>query len=151
MIAPSRHLVTTAPRRDTCPRCKRVVLDGLADGWPYRVDALPLTLTGEVQARIAGLMTYRLRAGRLTRRDQYDVALDDRHGRPPVSATHNCAPIDPSHIDPAHIATFAALTAESVPVASDDEAVEQHSLFVITGALAGTRVIAVPADDLPPF
>lgn len=151
MTAPSRHLVTTTPRRATCGRCKRVVLEGIADGMPYRVDALPLTLTGEVHARIAGHMTYRLLTGRLIHRDQYDIALDARTGRPPVAATHTCTPVDPSHIDPTHAATFAALTTEPPATTTDEQDTEQHSLFVLTGAFAGARVIAVPADDQPPF
>lgn len=151
MTASSRHMVTTAPRRSTCNTCRRVVLDGLSDGLPYRVDAAPLNLTGEVAARIAGRMTYRLLTGRFYRRDQYDVALDARTGRPAVTATHTCTPIDPTHIDPSHAPALMQLTADPTPISTDDEDLEQHSLFVITGTFAGAHVIAVPADDPPPF
>lgn len=147
------HLITTAPRRSTCDRCKRVVLDGIADGMPYRADAIPLNALGEVHARLAGRNCYRLLASRLVHRDHHDIANDTRRGRPPVAAAHSCAPIDPAHVDPAHVAAFVGLTSDPTPVATEAQDVEQHALFILTGALAGTTVIAVPADDdlVPPF
>lgn len=146
-----QHLVTTAPRRSHCDRCKRVVLDGIADGMAYRTDAIPLNPHGEIAARIDNRRVYRVITGRLYQRDQYDIAADARHGRPPVAATHTCTPIDPSHIDPSHIRVFLALTADPTPEATPDEDRDQHALFVITGAFAGARVTAVTVNDPPPF
>jgi hypothetical protein len=148
MTAPSKHLITTAPRRTKCERCKRVVLDGIADGMAYRADAIPLNPHGELAARIAGRRAYRVLAGRLVQRDQYDIASDTHRGRPAVAAAHTCAPVDPTHIDPAHIAVFLKLTSDPVPEATPEEDQEQRSLFVISGRFAGARVIAVPAEDL---
>lgn len=141
------HFISTQPKPVPCHRCKRIVLEGIADGGAYQVDAIPLNLLGETTARIHGRSAYRLIAGRLVHRDHYDIAVDVRRGRPPVAATHTCEPIDPRHVDPAHVAAFLRLTAEPAPEPVEQE---QHSLFVITGANAGARITAVTVDD-PPF
>lgn len=146
-----QHLVTTPPRRSICASCKRVVVDGITDGLAYRIDPAPLNLLGEVTARVAGRNTYRLIAGRPYIREHNDIEGDTRRGRPPVAATHTCTPIDPSHLDPAHVKAFTPLIREPTPEATEDQNQEQNSLFVITGVFAGARVIAVPADDPPPF
>lgn len=148
MPAQGLHLITTTPKTGLCHKCRRVVLEGIADGMTYRADAIPLNLTGEVSARLEGRNCYRLIAGRLVYRDHHDIASDDRHGRPAVVATHSCAPIDPSHIDPSHITTFSALATEPVPEQPEQD---QHSLFVITGANAGARLTAVTVDEPAPF
>lgn len=154
MNAPKRHqhLITTTPRRATCWRCRRVTLEGTEMGAPYRVDAIPLNLHGELDARLHGRNTYRVIAGRLALREPHDIAADTRKGRPPVCATHSCAPVNPHHVDPAHAGTFVALTAE--PLEENPEpAGEQHAMFVLTGRFAGAQLTAIPVDDpdLPPF
>lgn len=151
-MSAGQHLITTAPRRTTCERCKRVVLDGIADGMPYRADAIPLNTHGELAALTTGRRLYRILAERLTPRDHYDMASDVRFGRPAVTATHTCTPVDPTHIDPGHIAVFLKLTADPTPEATPEQDQEQASLFVISGRFAGARVIAVePADLECPF
>lgn len=145
----SSHLVTTTPRRATCHRCRRVVLEGVEMGAPYRVDAIPLTLAGELAARLEHRNTYRVLAGRIALREPLDIAADTTRGRPPVCATHSCAPINPSHVDPTHAARFAELAADT-PKTTPDEEREQHTLFVLTGAFAGAKVIAITDED-PPF
>lgn len=147
---PGRHMVTTQPRPGRCPRCRRIVLNGIADGMSYSVDPTPVTLPGEIHHRVAGRMTYRLLAGRFFPRDANDIALDARHGRPPVAPTHTCTRIDPSHIEPKHAPLFAKLTEEIVTVESTHNP-EQYSLLVVSGEKAGMRVVAIPADDDPPF
>ncbi|GEL17662.1 hypothetical protein [Pseudonocardia asaccharolytica] len=152
MSASSRHLVTTAPRRGTCPRCRRVVLEGISDGWPYHVDAIPLNLHGELHARTTGRNSYWLLAGRIYLREAHNIALDARDGRPAVVATHSCEPIQLDHIDPTYVATLAALTADEASKATEPKGQEQNSLFVLTGAFAGAQVTVVPVDDdRPPF
>jgi hypothetical protein len=119
-------------------------------GAPYCVDAIPLNLPGELDARLNGRNTYRILAGRIALREPDDIAADTRKGRPPVCATHSCAPINPAHIDPNHVATFATLIAET-PKQTPDETNEQHTMFVLSGELRGTRLIAVTDTDRPPF
>lgn len=144
------HLVTTRPRRTTCERCKRVVLDGIADGLPYRADAAPLNTAGELAARLQGRHAYRVINRRLHHRDHHDVANDIRRGRPPVTADHRCTPIDPTHLDPRWIRLFTELVTDPTPVATEDDNTEQHALLILTGAFAGTKVLAIPADHEPP-
>jgi hypothetical protein len=152
MSANGHHLITTTPRRTKCERCKRVVLDGIADGMAYRADAIPLNLHGEVAARLAGRSCYRLLASRLVHRDHNDIATDARRGRPPVAATHTCDPVARNHIDTTHIAAFLKLTAPPTPEATPEEDHEQHCLFILTGAFAGARITAVTVNDDPaPF
>lgn len=148
--AASRHLVTTKPRRTTCPRCKRVTLEGVADGLDYQLDPAPITLAAEAQARIAGRMTYRLLAGRFVHRDHYDVARDTTRGRPPVAAAHTCTPLNAGDIELQHVRKFTALIGDPVPPPPAEEQ-EQHSLFVLTGPSVGAHLLAVPVDDPAPF
>lgn len=146
----SRHLISTTPRRARCTRCRRTVLDGIDTGVPYRVDAIPLNLHGELAALITGRTSYRVSGQHLTWRDPNNIAADTHRGRPPVCATHSCDPVDPTHLDPTHIHRFTELATETPPTTPPKDR-EQHALFVLTGAFAGARVIAVPADDQPPF
>jgi hypothetical protein len=147
----SRHLVSTTPRRATCPRCRRTVLDGIDFGTPYRVDAIPLTLTGELAARLEERGTYRLQAERFVRREHLDIAADTERGRPAVCAAHSCAPVNPSHVDAQHVAAFIDLVVEKSP-ASPEKEHEQGALLVLTGAFAGAQVLTIPVDtDTPPF
>lgn len=150
-MSAGRHLVTTPPRRVTCARCRRIVLEGIEMGAPYSVDAIPLNLPGELDARLHGRTTYRVLAGRLALREPTDIAADTSKGRPAVCATHSCTPVNPAHIDPAHAGTFLGLAAEGAEP-TPEQGVEQHAMFVITGKFAGARVTTVPVDDThPPF
>jgi hypothetical protein len=83
-----QHLTTTPATVQTCPRCHRPVLYGLAEGLPARVDIQPLTPAGERHALRAGRWTYTLTRTGLVHRDA------DRRADPtlaqPVLAAHDC-------------------------------------------------------------
>ncbi len=150
MIPSSRHLVTTTPRKARCNQCRRTVLDGIEMGAPYRVDAIPITVEGELHARLRGLLTYRILARRIALREALDIAADHTKGRPPVCAVHDCTPVNPGHIDARHVGAFSAITVDA-PAETPEQSADQDALFVITGRFAGARVIAVPAADDCPF
>ena len=85
----SDHLVTTPAVAGTCPRCRCVILTGLAEGLRARVDPTALDPTAEVTALLAGRWTYTLTAGGLVHRDAGRIAGGTLTG--PVLADHTCA------------------------------------------------------------
>jgi hypothetical protein len=84
-----RHLETTTPVVHTCPRCRRPVIYGLAEGVIARCDPGPLV--GDLAEELviaAGLQTYTLQRAGLVHRDasrRCDPTL-----RGPVLASHDC-------------------------------------------------------------
>jgi hypothetical protein len=83
------HSLETSPAiAKPCPRCRRPLLTGLAEGIHAYVDITPLTPAGEIAAVLAGRQTYTLRRTGLIQRDAYrraDPALAS-----PVLAQHDC-------------------------------------------------------------
>lgn len=88
-------------RLDTCPRCDAAVIVGLDShiaALPAVVDPLPLDPHAELDARLAGRMTYDLI--RVSGRQELSPRDYDLTHRPhPVVATHTCpGPIPASAI-----------------------------------------------------
>jgi hypothetical protein len=83
-----RHLETTRVFVDTCRRCGRTVLFGLAEGVPARVDPLPFDPPAELLAVIAGRQTYTLRLSGLIHRDAGRRSDPTLVG--PILAEHRC-------------------------------------------------------------
>ena len=133
----SQHLISTPPNRSWCNNCGRLTLSGLDAGVPYTVDAAPLTLLGEIQARLAGRVTYRLVAGFIWYRELSDIQAGKSQ---PVLAEHSCDPIQPEHVDPAHIAAVLPLTADPFVAPGN------NTLFVAAGADG-----FIPDNETPPF
>jgi hypothetical protein len=147
----SRHFVTTWPRRGRCPQCGRLVLDGIEEGLPYRVTPIPLTLHGELAARLAGAATYRLIAGTIVRRTPEDTAAETPGTRPPVYAWHRCASVDPHHISIAHIpATQRLITNRNMNTSTPERDTDQQRLITLVDVLNG-HVTESPDDEAPPF
>jgi hypothetical protein len=145
------HFVTTWPRRATCHHCGRLVLDGIAEGHPYRVDPAPLTLAGELAARLAGRLTYWLLAGHVTLRFPEAIAAETLSTRPPVFAAHDCSPLDPTAISLEHITTTNRLIVDkSMETATQQQDADHDALLTIADVLAG-RVTESPDDEEPPF
>ena len=80
---PLAHLASKHPdgvKATWCRTCRQPVLAGLDDlvcAWPAKVDITPLSALGEALARLAGLATYEVRAGkpaRIVRRDAHRIA-----------------------------------------------------------------------------
>jgi hypothetical protein len=146
-----RHFVTTWPRKNTCPKCQRTVLDGIAEGFPYRVDPIPLDLTAEITAELAGRRTYWTTAGHIVCRTFDNITVETPDTRPPVFATHHCAPPDPHHIAINHIpVTQQLITDKYLEKATPEQDTDQQALITIADVLAG-RVTESPDDQDPPF
>ncbi|WP_203843577.1 hypothetical protein [Winogradskya humida] len=84
------HLETTAPYVQTCPRCRRSILYGLAEGIAARVDVVPISGTQEAAAAAAGIQTFTLRRTGLVQRDA--IRRTDPALASPVLAEHRCPP-----------------------------------------------------------
>lgn len=139
MIANTQYLINRAPSATRCHRCKRVTLSGIDCGMPYHVDAYPLTLEGELHARLAGAPVYRLIAGFITYREAVHIADDY-----PVIAEHRCTPVVPADIAIPHIPAFLALTEPPRP------AEEWPSLLELDPDTNTLRPVP-PVDPPPPF
>lgn len=141
MIANTAFLINTAPSATRCNRCKRVTLSGLDAGMPYSVDALPLTLEGELHARLAGRPVYRLIAGFVAYREAVHVRPGNDY---PVIAAHRCTPVVPAHIAGAHVPDFLALTEPPKPA-------EAWPTLLEPDPTTNTLKPAPPIDLPPPF
>lgn len=147
----SRHFVTTWPRRTTCPRCRRVVLDGIEEGLPYRIDPVPLTLPGELHAQLTGNRTYWQLANHIVRRTTENITAETPGTRPPVYAWHQCQPPDLIHISAQHIPdTQRLITDKYLQTATPDQDTDQGCLITITDVLNG-YVTESPDDQEVPF
>lgn len=147
----NRYFVTTWPRTSTCHRCGRLVLDGVEEGLPYRIDPAPLTLPGELHAQLTGHRTYRLLANHIARRTTENITAETPTARPPVYASHQCQPLHPEHISTAHIPeTQRLLTDKYLETATEDQDTDQQCLITLADVLAG-RIIESPDDPMPPF
>lgn len=82
------HLETTTPVVITCSRCLQPVIYGIAEGLAARVDAAPLTSTGEISAVVSGRRTYTLKRSGLVQRDASRRSDPSLTG--PVLAAHQC-------------------------------------------------------------
>lgn len=79
---------TSPPIVKQCPRCRRPLLTGLAEGLHAYVDVSPLSPAAEAAAVLAGRQTYTLRRSGLIHRDAYRRA--DPTLASPVLAQHDC-------------------------------------------------------------
>lgn len=130
---------TKPPTATLCPRCGRIVLDGLDDGIPYRLDPLPVTIATETVARNQRGYSYSLIDGLPRLRDVNRVKRD--LGTRPVLLEHDCAPLDAATVDPRFIETVRTLTANAVPADAD------HDALLLLRSHLGSRVYA----DAPPW
>lgn len=76
----SQHLVTTQAKGGVCPRCRRPVLTGIAEGLNAAVDLVTTEPTNRT--------TYVLIAGGLVLRDRHRTGLTG-----PILTEHNCRTI----------------------------------------------------------
>jgi len=145
------HAVCTWPRLTICHRCNRQVLDGLDAGMAYRVDVIPLTLEGEVCARLNDQRTYRIASRHVFLRELPDIHATSDGNRPPVVAEHICAPIDTRHISQADTPDVIALIKDRyLDKATPEQNREQVALLTIAGQF-DLCVTDSPDDQDPPF
>lgn len=111
VAAMSNHLITTAANGALCPRCRAIVLLGVAEGLTARVDLTPINRAGEIAALLANLQTYSLSRTGLVHRDAGRIGGSKLRG--PVLAQHQCG----RQIQVIHRAT----TAPPVPAAVADD------------------------------
>lgn len=133
------RLVTKPPTATLCPRCGRIVLDGLDDGRPYRLDPLPVTIATETVARNQQRYSYSLIDGLPRLRDVNRVKRD--LDTLPVLLEHDCAPLDAATVDPRFIETVRGVAANAVPAETD------HDALLLLRQVLGARVYA----DEPPW
>lgn len=150
-MADHRYFVTTWPRKTGCPKCGALILDGIEEGLPYRVDPAPLTLVGEILAETTGYRTYRFLAGHIVRRTFENITTETPDTRPPVFAWHRCQPITPEHISIPHIpVTQQLITDKYLDKSTPEQDNDQQALITISEVLAG-RITSSPDDQEPPF
>lgn len=137
MARPSKP-VTKPPVATECPRCGRIVLDGLDDGIPYRVDPLPVTIGAEAKARACGRYSYSL-DGTPRLRDLHRVTRDQN--RLPVLLDHDCSELNPETVDTRFVNQVREVAANAVPADTD------HESLLLLRQVLGVRVYA----DEPPF
>lgn len=93
----SEHLVTT-PAIPAIHHCGAVILAGVAEGLPARVDPTPLNSVGHTAAIIAGHHIYRLTKSGLVEIDVDRINSRTIHG--PLLPSHQCDRIwPPEYID----------------------------------------------------
>jgi hypothetical protein len=146
----SQHLITRRPVARRCDRCRRLQLEGIDQGLPYRVEPAPLTPHAELTAMLAGRWSYEIVADGLVYRDHLRITKDITRGRPPVFADHQCDnPATATDIDTTYIGTVTQFIATCSPrpdIETDPDT--ENALFLVTRQLGG-RIIAI--DNNPPF
>lgn len=141
------HFVTTRPRADRCPRCRRLHLVGIAEGLPYRVDPAPLTALAEIVARVGGRETWWMHGNGLAWRNVEKIKADRIRGRPIVFADHRCArPVAAGDIDPTYLPFMGRWLAALTTGAEWSDA-EMTTLALVARHL-GARVID---GNTPPY
>lgn len=147
----NHHFVTTRPQTTTCHRCNRLILHGIEEGLPYRVDPAPLTLTGELTAQLANRTTYRLLTGHVVRRTPENITAETPDNRPPVFAWHNCTNTNAETVSAEHIPeTQRIITNKTTETATSAQDTDQRALLTLADVLGG-HVIESPDDQQPPF
>jgi hypothetical protein len=96
-----------------CPRCGAAGIRAIAEGVPCRLDAVPVSLLGELHARLAGKQSYELRGSFLICREPERIAGG---ARGPILVEHKCGNPIPVH-HRAHVFASPVASEES----SDDE------------------------------
>lgn len=82
------HLITTQARAVACPRCRRVVLAGIAEGLNAIVDLTPIKPgADEMATLLANRRTYTFLAGELVYRDPPRIRGQSRGL---ILAEHKC-------------------------------------------------------------
>ena len=84
----SEHLITTAAKVVSCPRCRKTVLAGISEGLNAVADIT--RLASEAQFFADGLPTYNLRRGRLEYREPGRSEPVGGIHTPTVLGTHIC-------------------------------------------------------------
>lgn len=147
----TKYLISKRVHQSKCFKCKRVVLEGLDTGIPYRLDPIPLTVYGELVALMGRRRSYRLLPGALfSVREAVQMKSEQWIGRPLVLADHLCIPagqrVDSRVIESRHINTITQLLT-GVDNA-DSDAVKHHDALMYLSIELGARVTE---QNEPPF
>jgi hypothetical protein len=144
------HFISTRPTCRPCANCHRLLLTGIDEGLPYRVDPAPLTALGELSARLTGRRSYALVASWLAHRTAGRIRMDGSRGRPIVFADHRCrTPPAARDLDAQHAPAIGRLIAALTAPDTDDTA-DENALFLLATDLGG-RVIGLTDNQTPPF
>lgn len=126
------------------------MLTGIDEGMPYRVDIIPLTIAGEIQARLTGRRMYALQAGYVCYRDGGRMTLDAKYGHPAVLANHRCGEPLAHLADTEHIGAITKLVQQitSHPPYGEVEEKEEDAIFSIGELLSG-KIVHVYGGPVP--
>jgi hypothetical protein len=120
------------------------VLDGLDQGLPYRVEALPLNIIGELVAHFSGRSSYRRVASVfMVRREQWNIMTDAVKGRPLVLADHSCVAPIPILLDAKRALDVVRILATATEQDETDRVLHNAALTVL-GEFPCARVIDPP-------
>lgn len=149
------HLISRRPQATQCPRCLRIMLVGIDEGVPFKVEPVPLTVSAEIKARMEGRKTFSTSAGYVAHRSASRMKSDLKYGRPAVFATHNCKTVPaPEEIQMSQVdATTRMMAGRKKKMGKQTPELMQdyEALFTISDMLAG-RIIAIQSFGEPaPF
>ncbi|WP_018350966.1 hypothetical protein [Longispora albida] len=172
------HMISTPALPHTCPRCRVLVLAGVAEGVPVHADPQPVTPAGELDAVLAGRSTYSIVGRELVRRDagraaslSGAVVVDHQCGQP-IAAGHHAPAVlpvpqqrQPRELDPdatrvrGHLVRngpdylFGVAVRLGMSVETTEAALRR--LLDAGQVERGTQIPApwraVPVDQIPPF
>lgn len=132
------YFVDRKIRLDECPRCHVRQFVGVAEGLPFKVDPIPVTIKGELVARLQERWTYGVNFGirKLFYRD--DIRM--RHiPRGAVLADHKCGKELYDHVEIPYIRPINDLVERLKPREPEPEILE-NSIMTIAHVLGGKMI-----------
>lgn len=146
------HLIDRRPRCRPCPQCKSLMLAGIDEGIPFRVDPYPLNQIGELFALCQGLKSFEWRvSGHVSRRTASRMKGDGKYGVPIVVAVHrhHYQP-PPEHIAGQHYTKLMGLmnmaNRRTVKDDKGEDETQDNALWMVHETMGGLVI-----EDLPPF
>jgi hypothetical protein len=106
-------LYTSPVTVTTCPRCRRLLLTGIAEGLRARVDPTPINRAGLIAAILANRPAYRLTRSGLVHLDQERIKSRTIDG--PTVTTHKCAQPIPAEYQDTTAAPTPPQQTEGIP------------------------------------
>lgn len=142
----NRSFARRRARLTKCCNCGVSLFVGIGEGIPYKIDPVPITVQGELMARMQGRLTLGMDYGyHFYYRDELRMRLKPR---PAVVTEHKCGLVLFDHVDIEWIPTFTRIVDELTKRPEEDESEEEMEALYTLHSELGAKVLD---DAVIPF